>query len=140
MTTSIVLAQIIGLYLVLISFALLMNKAYYQEALITMSQNSGVMFLIAVISLLCGILLVVFHNIWVFDWRVVITLLAWLGFWKGVVRLFFPTAIVKWSQSLQNNCVYYSSLGVCAVLGLYLIYKGFFNHTVAQVYSLTIYS
>lgn len=136
MTTSIILAQILGLYLLLMSAAMLINKSYYQETLITMLQNSGVMFLIAVISLLCGVLLVVFHNIWVPDWRVVITLLAWLGLLKGVVRLFFPNTILKWSHCIQNHGVYYSSLGICAVVGLYLIYKGFFNHDMVQVYLL----
>jgi hypothetical protein len=126
MTTSIILAQILGLYLIIMSVAMLVNKRYYQDAMIVMLQNSGVMFLTAIITLLLGVLLIVFHNIWVLDWRIVITILAWLGLIKGIVRMFFPKVIVKWSNSIQNDRVYCISLGICTALGVYLAYKGFF--------------
>lgn len=126
MTTSIILAQILGLYLLIMSIAMLVNKRYYQEAAIVMVQNSGMMFLTAIITLTLGVLLVVFHNIWVSDWRVIITILAWLGFIKGVTRMFFPRQIAKWSDAIQNDQVYFISLGICLVLGVYLAYKGFF--------------
>ena len=126
MTTSIILAQILSLYLIILSVAMLANKHYYQDAMISMLQNSGVMFLTAIITLLLGILLVVFHNIWVLDWRVTITILAWLALLKGVLRILFPKMIQKWSSNIQNNCVYNSSLGICLVLGVYLACKGFF--------------
>jgi uncharacterized protein YjeT (DUF2065 family) len=33
-----------------------------------------------------------FHNIWIADWRILITLIGWLSVIKGVVRLLFPQA------------------------------------------------
>lgn len=123
---SILLAQILGLYLFIMSVGMLANKRYYQDAMITMLQNSGTMFLTAIITLLLGVLLVVFHNIWVFDWRVTITILAWLGLIKGLVRIFFPKVIAKWSKGIQKDSVYCGSLGICALVGVYLMYKGFF--------------
>lgn len=126
MNTSIILAQILGIYLLIMSIAMLVNKRYYQEAAIAMLQNSGVLFLTAIVTLVLGVLLVVFHNVWVSDWRVIITILAWLGLIKGIVRMFFPKQIVKWSNAIQNDRVYFISLGICLVLGVYLAYKGFF--------------
>ena len=126
MTTSIILAQILGLYLIIMSVAMLVNKRYYQDAMIVMLQNSGVMFLTAIITLVLGVLLVVFHNVWVLDWRIIITILAWLGFIKGLLEIYFPEKIIKWSDIIQNDRFYYISLGICAVLGVYLAYKGFF--------------
>ncbi len=38
----------------------------------------GVLLLNAIITPIIGILLVVSHNLWVADWRVVITIIAWL--------------------------------------------------------------
>jgi len=47
------------------------------------------------ITLLLGLATVVAHNIWVFDWRVAITILGWITLLKGIEKIAFPTRVNK---------------------------------------------
>ena len=57
--------------------------------------------------------MVLVHNVWVADWRIVITLLAWLTLIKGIVRLNLPHAVprtmmyfrTKSRRLLQLRCI-----------------------------------
>lgn len=37
-----------------------------------------------------GLAVVWFHNIWVRDWRVIVTLLGWVSVFAGLLRMAFP--------------------------------------------------
>lgn len=127
MDTSIFLAKVFGLYLVILSLGMLFNRAYYTKAIVNMLQSDGVMFLTAMVTLILGILLVLFHNVWVADWRVVITILAWLTLVKGILRVLFPALAQQWSHALDNNFIYYISMLITLSLGYYVGYMGFFT-------------
>lgn len=129
MTATIILAKILGLYLVIVGAALLINQKYYKTALTNTVKNEGSLLIIGVFTLIFGLLLVVFHNIWVFNWPVIITLIAWATLIKGAVRLLYPKIAGKSVKILNNKPVYFAILILLIIIGLFLIYKGFYPHT-----------
>lgn len=128
MDVSIFLAKVIGLYLIIFGLPFLFNAKYYQTASKQIIENDGSMFALNVITLILGVLLVVAHNIWVMDWRVVITLLAWITLLRSIVRLYFPTFIqTKATSLLKSSTLIVVSGIVSVIIGLFLCYHGFFS-------------
>lgn len=124
--TTLHLSQVLGLYLLILGISMLIHRAYYQTAAVTIIQNAALNLITGLLVLICGTLMVVFHNIWVMEWPVVITLLAWTAFLKGIFRLLFPKKLIKWQiQLVHNNRFYYSCFVVVVILGAFLSYMGF---------------
>lgn len=68
------------------------------------------------IALVLGLATVLLHNIWVADWRVVITVFGWLSLLKGVVRLGFPGVIGKITPFFRKRLALIRFLLVLAIL------------------------
>ena len=126
MNTSIFLAQAFGLYFIIIGLAMLYKKEYYQKAAVEMAKSGGVMLITSIVTLILGIILVLFHNVWVADWRAVITVLCWMTLLKGMLRLAFPESMSKWVAIFLNDRAYDIMLSVFVIFGGYLAYVGFF--------------
>jgi len=125
MNTSIFLAQAFAIYLLIMGVALLFCREYFFQAAIEIAESKGQSLILSIFTLILGILLVLFHNVWVANWQVVITLLAWVTLLKGIIRLLLPTLVLKWMKAFDNNTYYYSVVVFSIALGLYLIYMGF---------------
>lgn len=65
------------------------------EDILQLIGNRSFIFLSGYIALIIGLITVILHNVWVSDWRVVITILGWIALIKGVVRIGFPEATKK---------------------------------------------
>lgn len=128
MTATIILAKILGLYLVIMGIALLVHKKYYKAAMTNAVKSEGLLLIIGVFTLIFGLILVAMHNIWVLDWPVIITLLAWATLIKGAVRLLYPKIAGKSVKLLNNKTAYNAIMIIMIVLGLFLVYKGFYHH------------
>lgn len=47
------------------------------------------------ITFLLGLITVTLHNIWVFDWRLAVTILGWTTLLKGIEKITFPKRVNK---------------------------------------------
>jgi hypothetical protein len=70
-----------------------------------------------------GLITVSVHNIWAFDWRVVITCLGWVAILKGVHKIGFPESI-HWQAQKYKDKQIFSSIFLL-LLGTWLLWKGF---------------
>ncbi|MBN2043310.1 MAG: hypothetical protein JW754_05920 [Candidatus Aenigmarchaeota archaeon] len=75
------------------------------------------------ITLLMGLVTVILHNVWVADWRVVITLLGWFTLIKGIMKVGFPEHIHKQAQRFRKKQAL--STVVLMLLGAWLIWMSF---------------
>lgn len=57
------------------------------------------------ITFLLGLITVTLHNIWVFDWRLAITLLGWTTLLKGIEKIAFPGRVNKKAQMFKAGQV-----------------------------------
>jgi hypothetical protein len=128
MDNSIFLAKAVGLYLVILSVGMIFDAARFRPLILEIIDNPPLLFLSGFIALILGIVLVLSHNLWVMDWRVLITLVAWSALIKGIVRVVFPQMAIDLSRKwVKNDMPYYISGGLCLVLGIFLLYHGFMS-------------
>jgi glucan phosphoethanolaminetransferase (alkaline phosphatase superfamily) len=123
------LAKALGIYLIIISLAMLTNMPQFVNYVQNMLHDPTLMFVTGFIALVIGILLVVSHNIWQWHWRVIITIIGWISLIKGASIILYPHFIDKLSMLfVQNTTFAYSAAVVDLVLGLILLYFGFVGH------------
>jgi hypothetical protein len=121
MCFSVFLALIIGGYATLMSLAFLIHRERYKKMIVEYANNHALMTLSSAIGLILGLLIVTSHNVWVGNWRILITLTGWFLLIKGVVCLFFPEKMTNWAKHVTTTYVYTASMVVWLVIGLYLL-------------------
>ncbi len=123
MNLSNFLAELWGITIVVVSLAFLM-KPKRLEKIFTEVENEATMFLWGMVSLVIGIAMVLVHNVWEPDWRIIITLLGWLTLVKGLDTLFLPERMRKrWPK--MGNLQWIVILVFLLIVGLVLTYLGF---------------
>lgn len=123
--TSIFLARVIGLFCVISALAIMVRYKAFLKIEQEASQNRLVTHLSGFSILIIGLLMVVSHSLWVFGWRLVITLLGWIITIKGVLRIFSPELAMILIAKKQNNRFFILGEIVFFFVGAYLLYYGF---------------
>ena len=50
-----------------------------------------------------GLLNIIAHNLWVADWRLMVTLFGWFVFIKGITRFAFPKIATMWIDKFDRK-------------------------------------
>ena len=128
MDISLFLSKALGLYFVVFSLGMLLNAKRLKPLLMKILDTPALLFISGLVALILGILILVGHNIWEANWKLIITLSGWLALVKGVILVFFPQLLVTTSKKwLQNKAAYYSTSGILFLIGIYLWYIGYFK-------------
>lgn len=90
-----------------------------------MLDKEHVLWLISFFTVFLGSVLICIHNIWVLGWPVVITLLAWITFAKGIGGVFAPASFKKTLFMYQNKTFYYVVSISAIALGAFLAVKAY---------------
>lgn len=126
MDISVFLAKVLGLYLVIVGIGAFLTSSRFNTIMQEMMREPAAMLLMGVVTLILGILLVVSHNFWDPAWYIVITLLAWIIFLKGVANIWFPQATLARIDSIcKHPSICYIGGLINLLIGLYLCYFGF---------------
>ncbi len=124
MVLSNYLAELWGISLVVVCLSLLI-KTKYLRRLFASLEDSNNLFCWGLCSLVIGIASVLGHNIWVNDWRVVVTIFGWIGLIKGLTILLTPELTVKWVRKMEGASFLPFTLVIGVFIGLALTYFGF---------------
>jgi hypothetical protein len=126
MQTSVFLAKLIGPILVLAGAALLINRKLMDAIARELLGGPLLLPLLGLLDFAAGLAIVLTHNVWVADWRVIITILGWLLMVRGAVRLLITDqARAFGSKLLKNKNAVTVALAVTLGLGLVLSYFGY---------------
>jgi hypothetical protein len=126
MPTSIFLAKLIGPILVIVGLGVLVNRKSLDALAQEIFRSHALLFLLGAMDLAAGLAIVLTHNVWTADWRVIITLLGWLMIIRGAVRILIPDRVKGFgAKMLKNKNAVTGSLAVTIVLGLVLSYFGY---------------
>ncbi|MFZ2315351.1 MAG: hypothetical protein WAW86_06820 [Gammaproteobacteria bacterium] len=126
MNKSIFLGRVLGIYLIIISLSMLLQMQVFFERVNALIGNPALMFVVGFFTLILGVLVVVGHNVWRWDWRVLITIIGWLILLKGASIIFYPQFIDHATALfIQNMTVAYVVGGIDLLLGVVLCYFGF---------------
>lgn len=95
MDSSIFLAKFWGWYLIIFFFVLSLNPRRIKQIFDDLHDEK---FLIssAFIAIIIGLLNILFHNIWEFNYKIVITLIGWTSLFIGLGLFAFPKPTVAW--------------------------------------------
>jgi hypothetical protein len=88
--------------------------------------SRALIFITGVLALVAGLAIVNAHNLWVKDWRVIITILGWLFIVRGLVNLLFPaTAQTLGDRMVGSQVGIVAGAAVTFVLGAILCIMGY---------------
>jgi hypothetical protein len=126
MEISYLLARVLGILFIVIAGAMLINQKFYMIVWQDVSKHPILLVISGFISLICGLLIINVHNIWIANWRGLITLFGWMFVIGGACRLIIPEIILKIWQKMMA-CRYTISIiaGIMLLIGIYLSYFGF---------------
>lgn len=130
MELSYLLARIIGIALIVIYTGVLLNRNTYATFWPALTNSPVTFFITGVISLILGLIIIQIHNIWVPDWRVIITIIGWLGFISGALRILLPELVLQFGNKFFEDKEYKLVTGIAGLLvaiGAYLTYIGYIH-------------
>lgn len=121
------LATVIGWYLVILSLFTFFQYGQLKSIATEIMGNRGLFFIVAIVTLILGLLMVVSHNLWVMDWPVVITLISWLVLVSALLRLFYLDTAMKMARGFVEHPgrMRITSL-VLFLLGIFLLLKVYY--------------
>jgi uncharacterized protein YjeT (DUF2065 family) len=121
------LATVIGWYLVIISVILIIRHEHVKSVMEDVLAQKGLFAVVAIMTLILGLILVASHNIWVNGWPVIVTLFCWLVLISGLLRVCCPSTARKIANSLIVHPRKMIVLGVIFLLiGLFLLSHVYF--------------
>ena len=127
MSISLLLAKIIGPYCIVVAIGIMLNPKFYQQMMDDFFKNSALLYLGGIMALVIGIVLVLFHNIWVAGWPVIITIFGWGGLIKGIWLIVFPNTVGKLVQAYQKKpALLKIHMAIVLVIGVLLTAQAYF--------------
>lgn len=121
------LAKFLGLYMLLMSLPLLVTPKIVRQRYESFLNDGPVMTLAGVVTVLIGLFLILNHNIWVYDWRVIITVISWVSLAEGISIVYFP----HHARSVFRRLIQQFPMVISGIIGLgvglYLVFMGFFQ-------------
>jgi uncharacterized membrane protein len=89
-------------------------------------KNPSLVFVTGLLTFVAGLATVIFHNIWVADWRVIITIFGWIMLIKGILLVLLPSAMIKTTKIYSDNLkLILIPWGVMILIGIFLTIKGY---------------
>ena len=128
MSTSLFLARLIGPVMLVIGLAVFANQRGFRDMAEEFIASRAMMFLSGIIVMPAGLAIVLTHNLWSADWRVLITIFGWLNVVGGAVRLIGPPFLTNAGRAMLKQPWFTSvAAGIWTVLGLLFCFFGYFR-------------
>jgi len=130
MQTSVYLARLLGPVLVLAGLAMILDPQGYVAAATGIVNSPALLLFAAFLGVLGGTAIVLAHNVWAADWRVIITLLGWISIVDSASWILIPRqAAALWTPVLQAENFGLIAGAITLLLGAVLGYFGYFAKT-----------
>jgi hypothetical protein len=126
MQTSVFLAQLIGPLLLVMGVGMAANADSYRTMAQEFLASRALIYIAGLLAFVPGLAIVLVHNVWVFDWRVIITLLGWLAVIGGIFRLVAPAQVQAMGSAMLARRGWLTGGGIAvAALGAVLTVLGY---------------
>jgi hypothetical protein len=125
MPASIYIGKIFGTFLFVFALGGLLEPTYYKKVFTEIFTKPALMTLRGVLSLLVGLIMVVFHNVWNQHWEMSITIIAWIVLLQGIFCVIFPKTMINIARNITSKTLLWI-FWIVLVVGAYLIYMSYF--------------
>lgn len=82
MSTTVLIATLLAPVFGLVTLSLFLYPSWFEKIMKEYSKSNVVAYVLAIIQVVYGTVIVYYHNVWVADWSVVVTLLGWMALIK----------------------------------------------------------
>jgi len=103
MSASKYIARLIGPLFLVMGLGMMAEPETVRALSAEFLSNLSLIYLAGMLALVAGLALVNLHNLWVADWRIMITILGWLSVIGGVTRLLFPAQVQSIGTGMISN-------------------------------------
>jgi hypothetical protein len=107
MNTSRYIARLMGPVLLIIGIGMIAGLFVEGESYSSLMKefigSRALIFITGVLALIAGLAIVNAHNLWVPDWRVVVTVLGWLFILRGIMNLVFPALVQTYGRPHRSE-------------------------------------
>ena len=123
------LSKLLGVYMMVVGFGMLIHGDRVRALLLELVASPLMLFTTGFMALLFGSYIVAVHNVWEYEWPVMITIIGWVALVKGMVRVAFPDLAVKMlGDVLKNKMAYYVFAALAFLLGSFMMYMGYLHN------------
>lgn len=122
MMLTVLLAKVIGTYMVIGGIAILTRKRFFMSAFSSLIEDKGSRFLLAAIDTIFGLFIINLHDDWSTLPAGIVTFIGWAALAKGVIAIFAKDAVLeKFAVKFREKKWYFAEALVVIVVGLYLV-------------------
>ena len=126
MSNTKTIAALAGPMLFAIGASLLLNRADVATLAAQISNDYALIFISGGLLLLAGLAIVQNHNLWVADWRVIVTVLGWVAVVSGLLRMLFFRQLALAAPAITQWPAMVPATGIAMLaLGSFLALKAF---------------
>ena len=123
MEISIFFARLWGSFFVIFGSLFIITRQLGKT--IEMTDDKAFVISTGYITLIMGLVTVILHNVWVFGWEVMITILGWSTLIKGISKVGFPEQIHQQAQRFKKK--QWLSAFFLILLGAFLLWMSFYG-------------
>lgn len=128
MDSSPLLARLIGPYIIVIGISLIFNQKIFRKIMEDFPKNPSLVFITGLLTFVAGLATLLFHNMWVADWRVLITIFGWIAFIKGIMLVVLPGTLLKTTKIYSDNFkLVLIPWSIMILIGIFLTIKGYIS-------------
>ncbi|MFC1655737.1 hypothetical protein ACFL3C_02610 [Patescibacteria group bacterium] len=126
METTLFIAQILAVALFVLGASVFFNSRYYSKVYGDIMKNTALLFVTSLVILVVSTVIILVHNVWEWQWYVLITIVGWGGLVKAFLLLIFPKQTVKMFGGMVKSKMLLMFGGLVAVvIGVILGYFSF---------------
>lgn len=114
-----------GTFLLVFGLSFLINASFWIDAFRRMASDTQQVFTLLMLLLICGVLMVRGHNLWVPDWRVLVTIVGWAILLKSITLIMAPGILriyADWSETTMSTWLRIGSV-LWIVAGIVVLYS-----------------
>jgi hypothetical protein len=120
------IAQLFGIYIALMGGVMLVNREVMLQIITDIVDQRPLIFILAMLRGLIGLAIILAHNIWSGPLTIIVTLIGWITFLRGIALLLLPAHAEREVLGLfKLHATYYGASITAIALGLGLSYAGF---------------
>ena len=123
MTTTLFLLRIMGPTILALGISIVLYKDKYASAMKAFREFNFLYVIAAIIPLVVGLAIILKHNLWATPPQIIVSLIGWAAFLKGVLRLLAPDFVFTMIAKLSKNVLPWGF--VVLLLGAWLTYQGY---------------
>lgn len=127
MTTTVLIAKLLGPLAILFGISFLVNQKFYTDSLTKKGISSSVAYISGIFTLLFGLLIIAYHNIWELNINGFITLLGWLLLIHGAINILNPKRKLKVIYELKGRAAVVITGLLALIIGGYLSWFSYFT-------------